>query len=216
MPGPNTGYGPSVAKVIEDAIDTALLDVHTCLPARVTEVDVVMGVCNVIPVLKTEFSDGTVVELPPIVNVPIATYRAGTAFISLPLKVGDMVMLLFSERSLDIWQTSGEVVDPVDPRKFDLSDAIAYPGVYAFTDPPVGADPDNIVIRNDLSTVSIAPNGKFLFQGAIFELMQTMVDLATALISATTVDPITGVAPFDGATITAITNVKEQLEALKI
>lgn len=208
MTDPNTGYGPSVAKVIDDAINAALLDVHTCLPAKVVDVDVVQGLCNVQPVLKTEFADETIAELPVINNVPIATYRAGAAFISLPLKVGDMVMLVFSERSLDIWQAKGGIVDPVDPRKFDLSDAIAYPGVYPAIDPPIGADPDSIVIRNNITTLTVRPDGKFRFDGAVFELLQTLTDLVDVLSTTTA-----GGDPLSSATL--LENLKLQLESLK-
>jgi hypothetical protein len=142
-------------------------------------------------------------------------YRAGDAFISLPLKRGDYVGLLFSERSLDIWLATGGTVDPKDPRKFDISDAVAYPGIYPFSMPPVGADADNIVIRNGLGSLEITPLGKFLFQGSIFNIVDTLISLVEVLQAGTVADPVSGANPFTAATIALFENVKLQLQSLK-
>lgn len=156
---------PSFSKVLKDAIEERLLDVHTTIVARVTKVDVAKGMCDAQPVIKRKYADGEVVELPVISNVPIANYRAGNAFISLPVKVGDYVELRISERSLDVWLEKGGVVDPLDPRKFNLTDAIAYPGVYPFTMPPEGATADDIIIRNGSSKITVKPDGVIALGG---------------------------------------------------
>lgn len=149
---------PSLQKVIDDAIESKLLEVHTCLPARVTRVDVTKAQCDVKPLIKRKYANETIVELPVITNVPIAFYRAGQAFVSLPVKVGDIVELRFAERSLDLWLTKGGTVDPLDSRRHHLSDAIAYPGIYPFTDPPTGASATDIVIKNETSKITIKPD----------------------------------------------------------
>lgn len=149
---------PSAAEVINNSIDAKLLEIFTALPAKVVRVDVKKGMCDAQPVLKRKYADGTVVELPVIVNIPIASYRAGQAYITLPLKVGDFVMLHFSQRSLDIWLSKGGTVDPLDPRHHHISDAVAYLGVYPFTDAPTDASPDNIVIKNASSKITIKPD----------------------------------------------------------
>lgn len=153
----------SLQKVMTDAIEGRLTDVHTCLPGKVVKVDVTKAKVDVQPVLKRKYADESIVELPVITNVPLALYRAGEAFISLPVKVGDFVMLMFSERSLDIWLSKGGTVDPADPRKFHLSDAIAYPGVYPFTDPPTGATADDIVIKNGDASLIVKPGALELY-----------------------------------------------------
>lgn len=152
--------GPSLSKVIEDAIEERLSTLNTMLPARVVRVDVPAGVCDVQPSLLKKYSDEVVVPMPVITNVPIQNYRAGNAFISLPVKVGDLVELRFSQRSLDIWKSKLGDVDPLDPRKFHLSDCVAYPGMYPLKDPPEGASATDIVIKNDQTTFTIKPNGE--------------------------------------------------------
>jgi hypothetical protein len=148
----------SLEYVIEEAIKAKIADLHTCFPAKVVAVNVSEGWCNVQPTIKKKYSDGTIPNPPVINRVPIASYRAGNAFISLPLKVGDYVMVVCAERSIDIWKSKGGVLSPLDYRKHHLSDAIAYPGVYPFTDPPTGASADDIVIKNETSKITVKPS----------------------------------------------------------
>jgi len=170
--------GKSLTKVVEDAIEARLGELHTCMPAKVVKVDVAAAKCDVQPILKRKYGDGEVVKLPVISNVPISFYRAGNAFISLPVHVGDYVELRFSERSIDIWKSKGGDVDPLDPRKFDLSDAIAYPGLYPFTMPPEGATANDIVIKNDQSTIIIKPDGVMEITGSAIKLLADLIELS--------------------------------------
>jgi hypothetical protein len=189
---------PSIQKAIEDAIDNKLYETHTAFPAIVTRVDREAGKCDVKPTIKRKYADGTLIELPIINSVPIADYRAGRAFISLPLKAGDYVLILISERSLDVWLNKGGVVDPQDGRRHHLTDAIAYPGVYPFNMPAEGVETDDIVIKNDKSKVQIQPSGKYLLSGESEELMDLLVQLAEKVqeiadeLEATTVNTIFG------------------------
>jgi hypothetical protein len=148
---------PTLEALLRTAINSSLLEVHTMLPARVTRVDLANGRCDCQPTIKRRYDTETAVDIPVITNVPIAFYRAGAAHITLPLKVGHTVMLMFSERSLDVWLNKGGQVDPADPRKFHYSDAVAYPGLYPFDQAP-SADANDIVIRNEDATIRIKPD----------------------------------------------------------
>lgn len=154
---------PTLSKVIEDAIEARLSTVYTMIPGEVITVDVPAGKCSVRPLLKKKLGDQTVVDQPIISNVAIANYRAGEAFISLPVKVGDYVELRFSQRSLDIWLDIGGNIDPQDGRKFNISDCIAYPGMYPFNDPPSGATANDIVIKNEAATLIVKPDALELY-----------------------------------------------------
>lgn len=153
--------GPSLEKLVNDIVESKLQNFNTVMPGIIEDVDVTGAVCNVKPLLKKRYKNGVDFEYPVIANVPIVFYRAGNAMISLPIKRGDLVMLLFCQRSLDGWLAaqSGESVDPKDSRKFDLTDAIALPGLYPFSDLPQGADPNNLVIRNGQSQITLTPAG---------------------------------------------------------
>jgi hypothetical protein len=211
--------GPSFERAMDEAIERKLADVHTCLPGKVLKVNLALGMVDVQPLLKKKYLDETVVDIPPITNVPLATYRAGKAFISLPVKKGDSVLLFFSERSLDRWLAKGGSVDPADPRKFDLSDAIAYPGLYPFTDPPLGVSTDNIVIRNNLASIELQPNGKIKFQGSLFSMVDVMISQVDTLLSLC--DVLTAFQDSNNdtpnaTTLTAISIVKLSLQNIKL
>ena len=87
---------------------------------------------------------------------------AGNSRITLPVKIGDHVVVLMSDRSYSnlISETLGTV--PVDCDEFkthDLFPILAIPCFFtAKTAKPI--DPNNIVIENGSTEISIEPNGK--------------------------------------------------------
>ena len=128
-----TTNSPSMDRVIVEAIQTALFDLHTGLPGRVVAVH--EALVDVQPLLQRTVLDVNDQELthdlPILVNVPIQYPAWGTWSVTAQLVVGDTVFLAFCERSLDIWLDAPEDVtlDPLDARKHDLSDAVAIPSL---------------------------------------------------------------------------------------
>lgn len=222
---------PSLAQTIVDAIQSELAKVHTMLPGQVTAVDVTKGKCDVQPLIQRLGIDGNPKSLPVIPNCPIAFYRSGGAAIYLPVHVGDYVEIRFCERSLDLWLTKGGTVDPQDKRKFNLSDAVVYPGLYPFSNPPTAADPANLVIVNQTSkitmqpggtvtltsgtgTIEITPAGKFKIQGASDELLQCFIDTLARLQVAMT-PTMFGPEKFTDADISAFAAIQSRVAGLK-
>lgn len=124
---------PTMARMLSLVMDRRLEEVHTAMPGVVTAYDATTQQCSVQPSISLAYEDETgqrVVEEPPVItNVPVAFQRGGGFRFTFPLVAGDTVLLVFSMRSIDRWQTKGGVVDPGDDRRFHLSDAIAIPGV---------------------------------------------------------------------------------------
>jgi hypothetical protein len=81
----------------------------------------------------------------------------------MPVDVGDYVLLLFNEKSIDSFSQIGGLVDPDDMRKHDLTDAVALPGFYPFLMPIVGIDKKALQITNSLSQIKLSPDGKIYF-----------------------------------------------------
>jgi hypothetical protein len=88
------------------------------------------------PLVKQAHEDETgerVAELlPQIVNVPVVMPGSGGVRIKFPIAAGDVVLLVFASCSLDRWLSLGGEVDPEDPRRGALEDAIAIPGLQDF------------------------------------------------------------------------------------
>lgn len=72
--------------------------------------------------------------LPKITNIPILYPQSGTFYLRFPLAIGDIVLLVFCDKSLDKWLGTGGIVDPQDTRRHSLSDAFAVPGVFPHVD----------------------------------------------------------------------------------
>lgn len=140
--------------VIQTAIDSALKEVHTCLPAVVTEVNSADQLIDAQITIKRKLA-GKLVLLPLLKNVPIRYWRSKTFSITFPIEVGDHVKILISERSIDTWLTQGGIQDPFDIRKFSLSDAFAEPVMYPQTDLIPDFDPDNLEIKTNTGSTKI-------------------------------------------------------------
>lgn len=145
---------PTLADVISTGINSSLMDVHTALPGKVEKYDKDKQTVNVKPLVQRSFpnDDGeTILEpLPIITDVPVMFPQANGFFISFPIVVGDFVLLVFAERSLDNYKTgNGADADPVDLRMHNLSDAVAYPGVPPFSKALKDVDAENMVMGKD-------------------------------------------------------------------
>lgn len=111
-------------------INQALDDVHTALPARVERFDPTTLRGDVVPLVKRRFErDGEPEALPPILDVPFAMPKAGPFIMRWPVRRGDVVLVVFSERALDYILTDGQPQDPRLRRRHALDDAIAIPGL---------------------------------------------------------------------------------------
>jgi len=217
---------PTLAQAIRDSIDAKLLDLHTALPARVESYDSTTQTANVQPEIQRKYKDGTVVNLPVINRVPVLMPRAGTSWVHLPIKKGDQVFLVFSERSTDIWQTSGGETDPKDPRRHNLSDAFAIPGGYPLANPMISPDGEAVHINNEIGEMKVFPDGKLSIGNKSVELLDLLDQIidetkkasdASALI---TVNTVVGVSspPNNAATFqlisVALDLIKTQLGSL--
>lgn len=162
---------PSLAAVIRRALDARLVDVHTAVPAEVLEYDAATQKVTAQPLLRRAYWDESgeriAEKLAPIPGVPVAFPGSGGFRVTFPVVVGDTVLLVFSEASLDKWLSHGGDVDPVDDARHELSDAIAIPGLrdfgHALGDAPtnrmsMGYD-SGPTIEIDESEVRLGSNG---------------------------------------------------------
>jgi len=184
--------------VIRQAISYELTGIHTCLPASIVSYDYTKQKATVQPLLKKPYVTGGE-SLPEIPNVPVIFPKGGGFSMHFPLNAGDVVLLLFSERSIDQWLNRGGEILPLDPRKFDLSDAIAIPGLMPFSETSPAEDNTNFTLKIGSGTIKVQPSGKFLFNGATEELMNIVDELFGLLQSATVASfgtPFVNVASF--------------------
>ena len=150
---------PTLTELIQSFLEYRLSDVHTAIPARVTNYSAQEQKASVQPLIKKQYQDGTIESNPIITGVPVIFPSGGGALLSFPIQAGDIVLLVFSERSLDNWvASSGQEVTPNDGRKHDFSDAIAIPGLFTFVK-TLAADPNDVVLKFNGGSIKIKADG---------------------------------------------------------
>lgn len=195
---------PTLAEVIRRAIEARLAEVHVCLPGSIESYDKTQRRASVKPMLQRQYVDGDVESMPIINNVPVYFPSGGGASITLPVKKGDGCVLLFSERSLDRYlaQPLVKETETGDVRMHDISDAIAFVGVWPFLAPQaVGASDDTV-------RISIGVGNKVAIGGPTAELLDILSQTLQALATTTA-----GGFPLSSAAALAL--LKTQLDSIK-
>jgi hypothetical protein len=154
------------AEVIKDGIEDRLFDVHTSLPGIITSYDPAKQRASVRCAIKRRYPDGTLTEMPVIQDVPVQFPKGGNFHFTWPVAAGDECILVFSERSLEVWKRDGGVVNPIDGRKFNISDAVALVGVSTSKKFIPGASATKARMVNGSTEVELDASGKTTIKSA--------------------------------------------------
>jgi hypothetical protein len=159
-------HTPTLQEVIGSAIETALEDVHTAIPAKVVRYDAAKQLVDVQPLVKLAHEDEegnrVAASLPVVCNCPVAYPGGGGFTVTFPLNVGDLGMLVFTESSLDKWQERGDEVDPTFDHRFSLADGFFIPGVRPSSKPRQTNPGTAIIVGQDGGTFQGAALGATL------------------------------------------------------
>lgn len=131
-------------------------ELRVALPGEIVSYDHTQQRASVRPLIRKKYKDGEVAPLPVIHQVPVVWPRGTDSALTMPLKAGDGVGLIFQDRSLDEWLSSGGMSTPNDSRQHDLSDAIAIPGLCSFNDADGSED---VVLRHGDSKITLKDDG---------------------------------------------------------
>src|SRR5690606_25141985 len=149
----------SLTDAVKYAIDFNLANVHTCLPAQIISYDYQKKKAQVKPVISKRWTDGNFSEMPIINGVPVIFPSSGGASLTFPVKEGDFCLLVFAERNIDLWKTEGRQ-NPMDSRKFNLSDAIAIMGITPFFQESKAENNQDVLLTYQNSKVRIKESGE--------------------------------------------------------
>lgn len=145
-------------KLLHETIEYHLADFHTAMAGVVEKYNPKTRRADIQPSLKRKMPGGKFMEFPVIPDVPVRYSGSMEFTIHFPLKKGDEVLLLFTERATDKWKASGgKGIEEPDPRRFDLQDCVAVPGLQAIDFIPVEEEGLNIVHKTK-------PDGDFISQ----------------------------------------------------
>lgn len=159
-----------MTNMVESAISYHLEDIHTMLPARIVEIDYKTRKVSVQPSIKKKKRDGDndakgLQDMAIIQNIPLIVPAIKLAIISLPIKVGDEVLVGFFERSVDnyLYGDGNTPVDPKDYRRHDYNDAVAIVGLNTFSN-ALEMHSEDLVIKMNATlanecTIALKPSG---------------------------------------------------------
>lgn len=149
---------PTLGELFSRTVSAALGGVNTAMPGRVVQFYPEERKVDVQPIIRKQMADGTLLDYPVILGVPVEYPCSSSSLIYFPLNRGDSVLIVFSQVSTDNWlfSNTGKLVDPADNSRFNISDAFVIPGVSPF---PISRDQwDSQVLTKDSSSVIIKHN----------------------------------------------------------
>lgn len=119
----------SLQELVVASFDAQIANQYTSIPCIVVSVDG-PNMVSIQPTINNKSRDGTVVERPPILGVPVGFPVSSTAGMTFPIKVGDTGLAVFSMRNLDGWKAgNGRPASPQNFAVMDKGDAMFYPGL---------------------------------------------------------------------------------------
>jgi hypothetical protein len=138
-------------------IRSKLSQLYTWAPGIVESYDDNSRTADVQIAFDRVFDDANEPErIAPLRGVRVVFWGSKDFAMTVDVKKGTPVILLFAMRALDNYLETGEPGDPGDDRMHDISDAVALICPISDTDIlPPGIDLDSITLRNKANTVNV-------------------------------------------------------------
>ena len=123
-------YGNEITE--REKLQTDLMfKLHCCIPCIIQSYDAAKGTVECQPAIREKIINQNenieYLNLPLLINVPVAFPSNNEYSVTFPLKTGDECLVFFSDLSIDNFWEKGDVQNPIEDRRHDLSDGIAYP-----------------------------------------------------------------------------------------
>lgn len=183
----------NLEEVITEAIQTALKDTHTAMPAKIVSFNASSQTADVQPVLNIKFKDGDSEPRAVIPGIRVGFQRVGGFCITFPLQAGDEGILIVSERSIAKWRTDGKISAPDDARMHDLSDSLFLPMMYSDPNNIASFSTSRIAIRtlDGTGKIEISSDGRIELEKGGNKVLETLSD-ALGTLGSTTVTVTAG------------------------
>jgi hypothetical protein len=149
----------TIDTLVEMVFDNRVSDIHQCLPAKVVSYDPSTQKATVQPLIKYrdrtagEDSNG-LVDRALIQNVPVVMFGTDQCIISVPVKVGSKVLVIFSSADVDTFLLSdnSSTVDPNSVQMYGYKDCFAMPFAPIPFSKAIGSDPSDLVFKMNVGT----------------------------------------------------------------
>lgn len=101
----------------------------------------------------------TVINYPVLVDVPVFFLTGGNARITMPVAAGDTCLVLFNDRDLDPWFTTGAQAQPNTSRMHSLADGLALVGFRSMANKEAAYSSADLEIWHGESRIKMKANG---------------------------------------------------------
>jgi len=120
--------------LLRQYITNAQNSMFTAIPGRIERVvSLPEQRVDVRPIVNRVKPDDTELEHPVALSVPLVFPGSNTSQFSFPVSVGDTVLMIFSQRSIQRFKLGAKDVHrPIDLAKYSRNDAMAIPGLFTF------------------------------------------------------------------------------------
>ena len=107
--------------------DKLMQKIRVAAPAKVTAVDLDKQTLQAQITIR-ENVNGKLFGIPELLDVPFFVLGGGDFSLTLPVSKDDECLVVFADSCIDSWWQNGDVQNPIDSRRHDLSDAFAIVG----------------------------------------------------------------------------------------
>lgn len=108
-----------------------MFNMRCCIPCIVQSYNTANGTVECQPAVREKIiNQSEEIEyknLPLLINVPVVFPSSDSWSVTFPIKKGDECLVFFSDLSIDNFWEKGNVQNPVEDRRHDLSDGMAVP-----------------------------------------------------------------------------------------
>lgn len=111
-------------------------DLRVCLPGKISSVNAATGTVSVDPGVMQHISQqylpqGLDFTYPTLTDCPVFTLQGGGVGAVMPISIGDQCLIIFSDRCIDSWHTTGQAMPLPSVRMHDISDGFVLVGLNA-------------------------------------------------------------------------------------
>jgi hypothetical protein len=168
----------------------------------------------------------TLVDYPPLVDCPVFIASGGGGRLTFPTAAGDPCLVLFNDRDLDNWFTTGAVTEPNSQRSHSLSDGLVLIGFRNQQNVYTDINPAYTQLRLGNAVLTMRDDGTVELDSAVGSFIKlenkiSITNSSTSLKSvldnlcvALTAWVNTGGTTPNPATVTAINAVKTQIDSI--
>jgi hypothetical protein len=165
---------------LEFAFEQFLKQYFFCLPAIIISYDSSTKRAEVQPGIKIRTKE-SIISQAPILDVPIIFPSGGGYCVLMPLKAGDTILLLFSQRGIAAFKQNFTETSP-DDNLFEKSDAIGIAGFGDLTVSPVDSEGINIQDSEGLNYITLGSEKMKLNHAAKIQLEAPSVEITAGTI----------------------------------